>query len=456
VAQPGELVRRAHLGTRRPTPVLAIGGTTAELDPVLSERLVPVLRAAVAVASDAGAAIVTGGTDAGILHLLSLTVAAARSPVPVIGVAPDGLVADGNPGSAVGLGRAPGGGGARVALDPRLSALVRVPGREWGVETPVLSQVAAELAGSRPAVALVLGGGDVAEREVVEHLSCGRTVVVVAGSGRLADAIAALVEPRRRRTPAPTAAGGGAGAGKVSGTTHGAGTAAGTGAGAGAGPAVGDGARLDGDLRALVAVGDVRVIPLSAGAGAVEVVLRDALVGRPRRTLRQRIPLLAAMPRFRVRTPRPASLVGPDAALRYPALAGRLADVDRVVLPAFHAHDAEAEHEQNRHRWFLLLTIIGGFLTTAFGAVQAWLQSARWPGVVVATLAAGTSALTTVTRRDGALSRFVTARARAERLRSLYFEHLAAPPPADEAAHRAELAALRSRVAQVESEVTVL
>ena len=104
---------------------------------------------------------------------------------------------------------------------------------------------------------------------------------------------------------------------------------------------------------------------------------------------------------------------------------------DRLVVPAFTECDAEAGAEQNRHRWLTVLAILGGLLTTLAGALQAWLQSVPWPSVVVATMGALTSALITVSRRQDSLRRYLIARIRAERLRSLYFEYLAKDWPED-------------------------
>jgi hypothetical protein len=135
----------------------------------------------------------------------------------------------------------------------------------------------------------------------------------------------------------------------------------------------------------------------------------------------------------------------------YPALQQRLDDVESVIYPSFASCDQEAQVEQNRYRWFTVLAILGGLLTTTFGAVQAWLQSVAWPGVVVATLGAATSAITTVARRQGSLDNYLSARIRAERLRSLAFEHLARAPEASEAGHRQQLRELEHRAARIES-----
>jgi hypothetical protein len=179
----------------------------------------------------------------------------------------------------------------------------------------------------------------------------------------------------------------------------------------------------------------------------------DELLRRPgRRSLRQRLPLLVVFPRLRFRPASPAQLLTPSARSRYPALQQRLDDVDNVVYPAFVSCDEAAEVEQNRYRWFIVLSILGGLLTTTFGAVQAWLQSVAWPGIVVATLAAATSAITTVARRQGSLDNYLAARIRAERLRSLYFEHLAKPPESNEATHIQQRRELQLRAAEIQSD----
>jgi hypothetical protein len=100
-------------------PVLAISGSTADVDATVAERVLPALKVAVAVAAAKDAVVVTGGTDAGVFHLLGLALSSApQRPPVVVGVAPDGLVADAA--SQPGDGKAP--------VDPQVTALVRVPG----------------------------------------------------------------------------------------------------------------------------------------------------------------------------------------------------------------------------------------------------------------------------------------------------------------------------------------
>jgi SLOG in TRPM, prokaryote/Protein of unknown function (DUF4231) len=400
----------AQLGVRRTVPVLVVSGTTADLEPSLAEALLPMFAGAVATAAEHGVAIVTGGTDAGVFHLLGVALSSApRRPRVVVGVAPDGLVA---PAGASGPASEPVEG--QVLVAPQLSVLVRVPGGSWGDETLALSRVVTRLSGSSPVVVLLVGGGDVSRRELVEHVACGRSVVALAGTGRLADAVAQ--------------------------------------ARAGVGPRPGPGSLADDDLGVMLANRDVHVVSLGEGPLRLRSVLESLLVPPRRRSLRDRVALLAALPRWRFRPEPSGSLLDADAARRYPPLSEQIADADRLIYPFFAQFDVTAQVEQNRHRWFTMLAIGGGLLTTAFGALQAWLQTAPWPGVVVATLGAATSALTTVARRQGSLQNYLTARVRAERLRSLYFEYLASAPATDDAVRRERLRDLERQVVQLQSE----
>jgi hypothetical protein len=171
-------------------------------------------------------------------------------------------------------------------------------------------------------------------------VACGRSVVVLAGTGRLADAVAQ--------------------------------------ARAVGGPGPGSGSPPDDDLELLLANRDVQVVSMDEGPLRLRRVLESSLAPPRRRSLRDRVALLAALPRWRFR-PEPArSLLDADAARRYPPLSEQIADADRLIYPFFAECDATAQVEQNRHRWFTMLAILGGLLTTVFGALQAWLQTATW------------------------------------------------------------------------------
>jgi hypothetical protein len=176
-----------------PRGTIVVNGSVAALERGLGERLAAVVGSdglAGAVESE-GLTAVTGATDAGIFAILGR--AMAGGPSPLVGVAPRRLV--------TWPGRLPAGlrwlDRGRVPLEPHHSHFVLVDGREWGDETPALLALARALHVLAPSVALVCGGGPVTRREVLGHVRDGRPVVVVAGSGRFADELAAALNGHR-------------------------------------------------------------------------------------------------------------------------------------------------------------------------------------------------------------------------------------------------------------------
>jgi hypothetical protein len=140
---------------------------------------------------------VDGGTESGIMAVLGSAREACGLDVPLVGVAAEGTVAP------------PGiGGPAAPALEPRHPYAVLVPGDEWGDETPWLGHVADAIAEQLPSVTVVVNGGDVTYADAAASLARGRPVIVLAGTGRGADAIAAArsgepADPRAVEIAAP-------------------------------------------------------------------------------------------------------------------------------------------------------------------------------------------------------------------------------------------------------------
>jgi hypothetical protein len=92
--------------------------------------------------------------------------------------------------------------------------------------------------------------------------------------------------------------------------------------------------------------------------------------------------------------------------------------------------------------------IIGSLLATGFAAAQAAFPVAAWIGVVVATLAAATAAMTALIQQDGALHRYISERRKAERLRSLSFVFVSVQKSKGES-QADQFHKLRSRVAAI-------
>jgi hypothetical protein len=182
----GPSVLLEALGITTSRPVLVVVGGADELDPVARAALGSVLeRAAIPSAESAEAVIVDGGTASGVMAALGEAVAAADAQVTLIGVAPAGRVT--YPGD-----QRPSGG--ETPLEPNHSHLVLANTDEWGGETELLFDLVDAVRGVHPAVVLVAGGGSVTRDELEMAARRGLTIVVLAGTGGAADALASALE----------------------------------------------------------------------------------------------------------------------------------------------------------------------------------------------------------------------------------------------------------------------
>jgi TRPM family ion channel len=174
------------LGLRRGRPVVVLvggAGGMAEGDRVLAGEVVR--RSVFPLLDRLGAVVVDGGTDAGVMRVAGRARAACGGRFPLVGVVARGTVAA--PGSA--------GPDAEV-LEPFHTHVVLVPGSEWGDESPWLAEVASAIADGAPTVTLVVNGGAVTYDDIARSLGVGRPVVVLGGTGRAADEIAAAAAGR--------------------------------------------------------------------------------------------------------------------------------------------------------------------------------------------------------------------------------------------------------------------
>ncbi|MEU4806039.1 hypothetical protein [Actinosynnema sp. NPDC023587] len=369
LAHPDADVRARALGLSRARPVLAVLGPVDAPTAELAAAVLPVLRAVLTAAAHRDAIVLTAGADTGITHLVGLAAEAVPGRRPrLVGVAPSGKVAvDAEP------------AGSEVRLNGNHDTAVLVPGSRWGEEVPALLRTVEAVAGTRrPALAFLVGGEDAARAALVDHLGRDRPLLVLAGTGGLADAIA-------------------------------------------------DG-RVGGDLEVLVRSGRVAVVHLAEGPDRVVAVLHRVFAGRPGDALHATAPPPAVWPRARFRPPAPVPVVDPGYVLDYPLLADAIHEANQVVAPVLHEQEVAALRERARARLLVALAIGAGFAATVLGALQGWLRDEPWPGVLLAVAGAG-AAVAAVLGRGG---EDPGARVRAERLRALYFDHLAAPPAGDE------------------------
>jgi|SRR5271166_1465303 len=182
VTQPADLaptLKALDIAVNRPVLVLVGGADGMTPDHLAAmaggmERIIPALDAW-------GAAIVDGGTDSGVMRVMGLARDAAGATFPLVGVAAEGTVMV--PGTRSASGAA--------ALEPHHTQVILVPGDDWGDESPWLSRVAAAIADGQPSLTLVVNGGQITYDDIEHSLQAGRPVIILAGTGRTADTIAA-------------------------------------------------------------------------------------------------------------------------------------------------------------------------------------------------------------------------------------------------------------------------
>jgi hypothetical protein len=148
---------------------------------VLRDAVVPVVERHAAI-------VVDGGTDSGVMRLIGRARSAAGARFPLVGVAAAGTVVIPGDSGPTSPDAAP--------LEPHHTVFVLVPGTNWGDEAPWISDIASLAAGRRPSVTVLINGGQIAFSDAQGSLDRGRPVVVLAGTGRTADAIAEALTGR--------------------------------------------------------------------------------------------------------------------------------------------------------------------------------------------------------------------------------------------------------------------
>jgi SLOG in TRPM, prokaryote len=170
----------ASIGLHRARPVIVVVGGASAMSSDDLDRLRPLFVEALApVAEKLGTYVVDGGTDSGVMQLMGGARSKLDGTFPLIGVVAERMAAlpgvDSHPDAA--------------DLEPHHSHFVIVPGAQWGDESPWMARVATALADGASSATVVVNGGDVALDDVEHSVSVGRPTLVVAETGRTADAL---------------------------------------------------------------------------------------------------------------------------------------------------------------------------------------------------------------------------------------------------------------------------
>lgn len=134
-------------------------------------------------------AVVDGGTDSGVMRLMGRGRRDSGREFPLVGVAPEALVK---------LPGEPPQHADAAELEPNHTHFVLVPGRSWGDEGPWLARLGAAVGGGSRSATVLVNGGEIALRDAERSVASGTPVIVLAGSGRTADALAAAAAGRPR------------------------------------------------------------------------------------------------------------------------------------------------------------------------------------------------------------------------------------------------------------------
>ncbi|MEM9003561.1 MAG: hypothetical protein AAGE59_08555 [Cyanobacteria bacterium P01_F01_bin.86] len=124
--------------------------------------------------------VVDGGTDAGVMRLMGQARTAIGGTFPLIGVAPRLLV--NLPDHAVDHPDA-------STLEPNHTHCLLVPGENWGDESPWMSEMATQLSRPYESMTILINGGSVTVKDAYASIKARREVVIVSGTGRVADDI---------------------------------------------------------------------------------------------------------------------------------------------------------------------------------------------------------------------------------------------------------------------------
>jgi hypothetical protein len=153
-------------------PVLVVVGGADRMGQADVAALERVLRDLVPVLDACGAVVLDGGTDTGVMRAVGRARAAVGGRFPLVGVVVEGLAGS-------------------VVPEPNHTHLVLVPGDRWGDEAPWMADLAGVVAGAAPSLTVLANGGAAAWEDAEHSVLRDRPLVVLRGTGRTADEIAA-------------------------------------------------------------------------------------------------------------------------------------------------------------------------------------------------------------------------------------------------------------------------
>ena len=178
-----DALHKIGLQDARPTLVL-VGGASKIAESDLKKLQCLFIEAIAPIAEKLGVAVVDGGTDAGIMGFIGQARTHIDASFPLIGVAAIGTVI---------IPGVPCHNADAAMLEPNHTHFVLVPGSNWGDESPWLAEIGNYVSQGLPSVTMVVNGGEITWQDVAQSVKAGRPAIVLSGSGRTADQLAAAL-----------------------------------------------------------------------------------------------------------------------------------------------------------------------------------------------------------------------------------------------------------------------
>ena len=171
-----------------PTALIALSGgaeSLNDLDKTLQARIIQLFSRGVArIGSELGLGFISGGTDSGVMAILGQAAAERGCRFPLIGVAPAKQVTyPYHPSSDT---------QNLVPLEPHHTHFVLVETDQWGEEAEIMYDLAKSFSEKIPVFTLLVNGGKLCHAEILQSVRLGLEIIVLEGSGRFADEVAAL------------------------------------------------------------------------------------------------------------------------------------------------------------------------------------------------------------------------------------------------------------------------
>lgn len=184
---PSELLKAVSelkLDTSRPVIVLIGGHIDDEQAAVTRLAIQSIARAA----EDLDALVICGGTDMGVMAEIGKIRWQNHWTFPLLGITLEELVTwPEGPRSTKFLWW----GIKRWQLAPYYSHFMLVPGDQFGDESPWIANAAMIISNRQKSITILINGGDVSRKDIELSLRNARGVIVLSGTGRLADELTA-------------------------------------------------------------------------------------------------------------------------------------------------------------------------------------------------------------------------------------------------------------------------